>query len=56
VTLVYQVETCTNLIDWSSNGVVQQVVGTNGAGLQLWEGTYPGSLDPKRFFRLLLLH
>jgi hypothetical protein len=35
--------------------VTQQVVGTNGIGLQLWEGTYSGPASSQRFFGLLFL-
>jgi hypothetical protein len=51
----YRVEASTDLTAWTTNGVTQQIAGTNGAGLQMWEGVYSGSSSPRRFLRLLLI-
>jgi hypothetical protein len=48
------VQISSNLLNWSSNGVVLQSVGTNGLGLQTWEGSYPAAGQTDLFFRLLL--
>jgi hypothetical protein len=52
--VAYVVQISSNLVSWTTNGVVQQVVGTNGLGLQNWEADYPVSVQPELFFRLLL--
>jgi hypothetical protein len=46
----------TDLLNWTQTGVVQQHVGTDGDGLQIWEATYTGAASGIRCFRLLLIH
>jgi pectate lyase len=52
--LVYLVEVSSNLVNWTSQGVTLQQVGTNGTGLQIWEGSYPAAGQSELFFQLLL--
>ena len=54
--VIYRVEISTDLLSWTQSGVVQQLVGTNGNGLQIWDAGYSGSASSTRFFRLQLLH
>jgi pectate lyase len=54
--VLYVVQVSTNLFDWTTNSLSQLMVGTNGSGLQTWEGHYSGPGSPDRFFRLLLEH
>ena len=53
--VTYRVEVTTSLPAWSTNGVTQQMVGTNSMGLETWDATYSGPASPVRFFRLLLV-
>jgi pectate lyase len=53
--VTYRVEIATSLPAWTTNGVSQQLVGTNGVGLQTWDATCSGPGSPTRFFRLLLI-
>jgi pectate lyase len=53
--VVYEVEVSTNLFNWSTNGVIQMLIGTNSGGLQMWEGHYSGVTNSQRFFRLLMV-
>jgi pectate lyase len=50
----YEVDVSTNLLTWTTNGVTLSLVGTNGAGLQIWEGHYSGPSNTQRFFKLLI--
>jgi len=50
----YIVDASTNLSDWSTNGVTQQVLGTNAFGLQSWEGIYANPPGAILFLRLSL--
>jgi hypothetical protein len=52
--VVYAVQVSTNLAEWTTNEVAHSMAGTNGAGFQLWEGSYSGLRASTRFFRLLL--
>jgi hypothetical protein len=52
--VTYRVRVSTDLSSWTETGVNQQMVGTNGMGLRIWEGTYSGPASPMRYFRLEL--
>jgi pectate lyase len=54
--VIYQAETSTDLVNWSTTGVTQQNTGTDGNGLQIWQATYSGPGSDKRYFRLTLIH
>jgi pectate lyase len=54
--VVYRVEASTDLVNWTQSGITQQLVGTNGAGLQIWEATYTGPSSDVRFFWLRLVY
>jgi hypothetical protein len=54
--VIYQAETCTDLLTWSSSGMIQQIIGTDSDGRQIWQASYSGASDPKRFLRLVLVH
>jgi len=53
--VLYRLEVSTDLMAWTTNGVVQTVVGTTN-GLQEWQGTFSGPASNNRFFRLKLIH
>ena len=54
--VTYRVEISTDLVNWTAAGVTQQMVGTNGNGLQIWDAGYSGAASSTRFFRLQLIH
>lgn len=53
---IYRVEVSTDLGGWTQTGVTQQLAGTDGDGLQIWQATYSGTVSPTRYFRLLLIY
>jgi pectate lyase len=53
--VAYEVDVSTNLFGWTTNGITLSLVGTNPAGLQIWEGHYTGPANNQRYFRLLII-
>jgi hypothetical protein len=53
--VLYQVWVSSNIVNWTTSGISQLLIGTNNAGLQTWEASYSGFHTPNRFFRLLLV-
>ncbi len=51
--LTYTVQESTDLKNWTSVGVTQQVIATDATGMQTWQGLFT-STAPAVFFRLLV--
>ena len=51
--LIYTVQESTDLVNWTSVGVTQQVIATDATGMQTWQGLFPATASAV-FFRLLV--
>jgi kumamolisin len=51
--VIYTVQVSTDLENWSSTGVTQQLLSTDATGIQTWQAQYP-TTAPAAFFHLLV--
>lgn len=54
--VVYEVDAATGLANWSSSGVLQQLLGTDENGMETWEASMADALNSSSFLWLRLIH